>query len=241
MTDDLWGVGPDARRAARPVVVCAALGVAAFAVTFSGALALGRGLSGSALAALLLPLVLSGAIAVGLAVAFVVAVAMEQPYGAGRVRRLAPIVTPLAALVALFAYAADPGSDVARPLTGAQRTPAASPSPSAAPPRVVSVPQAPESRAPEVRTPTTVPGGRADRPVTLAGPVLAAPVVPVAHVVTDPAPRLRPGLLTPAAAPTLEPSGREPARYAPATKARGGPCVKAAKRGRAHCHSKRWR
>lgn len=195
MATELWGVGADARRPGRPVVACAALGVAAFALTFVGALVLGRGLAGSALAALLLPLALSGALAVGLAVAFVVAVALEQPYGARRVGRLVTVATPLAALVALFAYAGTPGGGGGLPLAfgpndgvlGAPRAPQR-------PPRVVSVPRTP-------RTPPVAPVPRApapDAPVVVAppvgGPVLSPPdVVPERPVVApeapDPAPK----------------------------------------------------
>ena len=194
MANELWGVGADARRAGRPVVLCAALGVAAFALTFTGALLLGRGLAGSALAALLLPLALSGALAVGLAVAFVVAVALEQPYGARRVGRLVPVVTPLAALVAVFAFAGSPGTP---PFAGPAEVleHPSSPAPRQ-PTRQVAVP-------PAVRVPVPVPvpgsgagGGApgapvvvaAPRPVVVLGPVRPVPTVEVPRAKESPDP-----------------------------------------------------
>ncbi|HWL35689.1 MAG TPA: hypothetical protein VNQ77_05795 [Frankiaceae bacterium] len=189
MATELWGVGADARRPGRPVVACAALGVAAFALTFVGALVLGRGLAGSALAALLLPLALSGALAVGLAVAFVVAVALEQPYGARRVGRLVTVATPLAALVALFAYAGAPGGGGGLPLAlggptdivlGTPRTPQRAPRVVRVPP-AVTPPVAPET-VPDPAPPVAAP--------PVSGPVLSPPdVVPERPVV---APRATP-------------------------------------------------
>lgn len=167
MSNELWGVGPDARRAARSVVLSASLGVAAFAITFSAALMLGRGLVGSALAALLLPLAVSGGVAVGLAAAFVVATALEQPAGRRRVARLVGVVTPIAALVALLVYTADPTADLGRAIGGPD-FPIAEPA-TPRPRRTVGVPAPP----PVVTTPP-VPTG----PGTAPDPVAPDPVVP---------------------------------------------------------------
>jgi hypothetical protein len=210
---EMWGVGADARRPGRPVVACAALGVAAFALTFVGALVLGRGLGGSALAALLLPLALSGALAVGLAVAFVVAVALEQPYGARRVGRLVTVATPLAALVALFAYAGTPGGGGGVPLAlgpadgalGVPRVPHR-------PPRVVSVPRVP--RPPRV-VPVPVPEAPAPpvaAPHVAAPPRVAGPVLPPPDAVPD----------RPVVAPR-KPEAPHPADARPKRKVRGKP------------------
>ena len=177
-----------ARRAARPVVLCAALGVAAFAVTFGVALALGRGLAGSALAALLLPLALSGALAVGLGVGFLVAVVVEQPYGLRRMSRVVPVATPLAVLVALFVYAADPAAQVGAPETGA------------AVPEDVGTPRTVTVAPPATPVTPVVPGA----PDAAAGPtsvrrivpVAAAAPAPVVVTVLDPGDAVPPRVLT---------------------------------------------
>lgn len=168
MAYDTTGNGSDARRAGRPVVLSAALGVAAFAVTFAIALALGRSLAGSVLAALLLPLALSGALALGLAVGFVVATVAAQPYGVRRMSRVVTVAAPLAALVALFVYAADPAAQVGPPREPAGDAVATPPrTVSVAPPATPVTPVTPPEAAPQVR------------PVAVAAPV-AGPVVPEA-------------------------------------------------------------
>ena len=189
MLDQQWDGPWDGRRAARPVVLCVALGTAAFALTFSAALLLGRGLAGSALAALLLPLALSGAAAVALAVTFVVAVALDQVGGTRRVAQLVMFATPLAALVALFVYASHPTAGT--PLAD---VPPVVTAPAPRTPRIVSVPPAPPVRP---VPPTTAPVAPVARgPVVVAGPVapVVAPAAPAPVVeAPEPAETPRPG------------------------------------------------
>lgn len=178
---ELWGVGPDARRVGRPVLLAAGLGIAAFAVAFGVALALGRSLAGSAATALLLPLAISGALALGLGVAFVVSTAVTQPGGAARAARLLTVVAPVATLVAFFAYSTDPGAPVRVPFA-------------AAPSVSVPLPTRPATsvEAPPVTPPTTVTseggsgtgsgttGGTGSRgTVPFVGPVAAPPLGPL--------------------------------------------------------------
>src|SRR4051812_27707213 len=102
-TDRVSGQGrmaaDEGSRAPRSVVLCAAFGLAAFLLAFGGALLLGGSVPDSALTALLVPLALSGAAAVGLVVTFLVAVVVEQSYGLGRLRRLLAVVVPFAVVV----------------------------------------------------------------------------------------------------------------------------------------------
>lgn len=237
MLDETWGGSADARRAARPVLLCGGLGIAAFAVTFCGALLLGRGLAGSALAALLLPLALSGAVAVGLAVTFVVAVLLEQPAGRRKVTRTMAVVTPLAALLALFAYASDPTGQGGVPLAGRDTPVVERPTPR--PPRVVRVPAGPGT--PQV-APPRAPGADPE-PRLVTGPAVPRgapdPVVRPAPAV-DPAPAevvppLPPRLKR--VRPALSPWGIEAASPARLAKAYGH--AKAKARGRALGHTKR--
>ena len=238
MLDQTWGGSADARRAARPVLLCGALGIAAFAVTFCGALLLGRGLAGSALAALLLPLALSGAVAVGLAVTFVVAVLLEQPAGRRKATRTMAVATPLAALLALFAYASDPTGQSGVPLAG-QEKPVVE-RPTARPPRIVRVPAGPGTPATPPRTEAGNPAPR-----TVAGPavprVVPGPVVRPAPAAADPGraevvPPLPPRLQRERSA--LRPWGIETAD-SPAGLAKAYGHAKGKARGRARGHTKR--
>ena len=226
MSNEQWGAAPAARGAARPAVLCAALGIAASALTFFGAVTLGRGLAGgSALAALLVPLALSGALAVGLTVAFVVQTVLTQPNGPRRVRRAVALVTPFAALVAVVVYAADPSVQVGRPTAGGavpdviERTPYVPPRT-----RTVVVPPAPPTRpvtppvdrtpgggdAPPANPTGPGPGGRPADPGTPNGPGVG-PVAPrpVGPVVGPVAPPVAGPAAPPAPAPEPEPDPRE--------------------------------
>jgi hypothetical protein len=233
LTDELGG-GPDARQGARPVVLCTVLGVAAFAITFCGAVLLGRGLAGSGLAALLIPLALSGALAVGVAVTFVVAVAVEHPLGHRRVSRAVTVVAPLAALVALFAYAADPAGQAGRPLAQAGGLPSSGDGTQPrVPSRTISVPRTPRVPAP-------------GEPVVVAGPARPAGVVtvrPVAAAPARPAPDRGERPVALAKSPAVDPLdfvGKSPRSLASAGKAKPGCGKKQPRSCRGHS-TNRWR
>lgn len=161
MTDELWGVGADARHVARPVLLSIAAGSLAAAVSFCAALLLGRGVVGSAVTAFLVPLALSGALAIGLAVAFMAATVLAEPTGPARVGRLVSYLAPVAAAVAVVAYV---GEITETPVRYA--TPAAAPAPGmrTAPPVLpvpLAVPGLPVVPAvPGVRTVATARGHR---------------------------------------------------------------------------------
>ena len=143
---------------------------------------------------MLLPLALSGAVAVGLAVAFVVAVLLEQPAGLRQVSRVVVVATPLAALVALFAYASDPAGRGGAPL--ARDTPVVELP--AHPPRVVSVPPRTQGVSP--------PAGPAPVAQPVAKPAakpVAGPVVPLVAPPRVAAPRRAPDRLVPPLPPRL--------------------------------------
>ena len=201
MLDHTWDAAANARRPGRPAVLCTVLGVAAFGLTFCAALLLGRGLAGSALAALLLPLALSGAAAVGLAVAFVVVVALEQPAGLRKVSRLMTVAAPLAALVALFAYASDPAGTAGVPLAGDSQ-----------------VIERPGARTP--RRVVAVPDG--------SGTTAVPPATPPQPVVTGPVRPLAVGRVVRPVTATESPEPAEVVRPLPRFKAGYSPEVRAA-------------
>jgi hypothetical protein len=192
--------GP-ARPLARPLLLVGGFGVTAFLAAFCIALLLGRGIAGSVLAALLVPVALSGALAVGLAAAFVVAVAAEQPDARLMLRKVFAFLAPAVAVVALFAYAADPGAPV--------RSAAPAPSPSAVPVPV----RVPPRRTPPVPvTPPRPAGpGAPGHPTTVAlpapRPVIGPVVPPVAGPVAGPVAR---PVAAPAAGPDRGPRVRTP-------------------------------
>jgi hypothetical protein len=197
VTDELWGVGADARRVARPVLLCATTGFMAFAASFCAALLLGRGVVGSAMTALLVPLALSGALAVGLAVAFVAATVLAEPTGSVRVRRLLRYLAPVAAAVALFAYVGEvtePAETTARAevLAG----PGIRTAPPVRPPRLPGAAPAGSGPGSRVATePGRAPGRRAGAvALPAAGPVRNAPVT---DAVAGPRAPLPPGTFTP--------------------------------------------
>ena len=181
--------------APRPMPTAAlvvAAGVGAFALTFCGALLLGRGFVGASLSALLVPIAASGAVAVALVAAFGVATTVEQAGGRVRVGRAVSVLVPVAAAVAVFAYAADPTTGAGRALgrPGADSPATLVPRPQrtigVAPPAVVAVAPRPAGTAPGERgdagPPAVVVGAPQDGPGDDA-PAAGTPVAPAAPVV----------------------------------------------------------
>lgn len=199
MTDQSQAVAAATPRTVPRLALVATAGVGAFALTFCAALLFGRGLVGTSLSALLFPIAASGAVAVALVAAFGVATALEQPNGRVRVGRIVTVLTPIAAVVAVLAYAADPttgasralglpdfggievgsprpqrtiGIDVAPPANTPARPVTGAPAPVGGGPAPTDVPAAPVD-APAA---PVVPGGGAPQPGTPSGPAPARPV-----------------------------------------------------------------
>ena len=104
-------------------LLSAGLGIAAGAVAYGVAVALGRSLTAGGETPLLTPLAVCGALALGLGVGSVVSTEVAQPQGAAHARQALAIAAPLATLIALFAYSSDAAAPARLPLAS---SPAAS-------------------------------------------------------------------------------------------------------------------
>ena len=177
MRGDTWGMGRGPLPP-RALGLSIGLGLGSFVLAFFGALLLGRGLTGDALGALTVPLALAGAAAVGLVVTFGVAGVVDAPYRAAQARRAMIVVTPLAVLVAMFAYAAEPAAPLRTPFGIGPSAEPRSPIVVTPPLRTVAVPPAHTAVVPPAGQPGTPAAGSPGSP--LLGPV-AAPRAPAAH------------------------------------------------------------
>lgn len=164
---------------ARPVALCAGLGLAAFVLAFFAALLVARGLTGGGLAVFVVPLALSGALAVGLGVAFVAAMAVSQPRGITNARRALAVTTPLALVLALYVAASEPADPVREPFVASVPAPAPTPPgpPGATGPRRVAVPPV---------APVTVLGVRSEAPAPSRAPARAPARRPVTVALPPP-------------------------------------------------------
>lgn len=177
MPGDAWGRGRDPLPP-RALGLSVGLGLGAFVIAFFGALLLGRGLTGDALGALTVPLALAGAAAVGVGVTFSVAGAVDAPYRLAQARRAMIVVTPLAVLVAMFAYAAEPAAPLRTPFGIGPSAEPRSPIAVTPPVRTVAVPPVHTAVVPPAGQPGTAAAGSRRSP--LIGPV-AGPRAPGAH------------------------------------------------------------
>ncbi|HEX8004523.1 MAG TPA: hypothetical protein VF519_17680 [Mycobacteriales bacterium] len=195
-------------------LLAAALGLAAAAIAFGVAVTLGRGLAGGAAGPLLLPLAVSGALALGLGVTFVVASEVTQPEGAARARTVLSVVAPLATLIAFFAYSSDPGTVLRPPLSASPSSVplATRPVSPQDPVLVVTDGEGQPGTPADSGRPPVAPGAGPRRPAgqgTAAGPRTVGPVrrvaAPVARPVVGPV-----GPVGPVARPVAAPGTSDP-------------------------------